>query len=852
MDLYAFAIRARAWLGDIPQDLRYAARTLRKAPGVTGIAVLMLSLGIGVTTAIYSIVDTVLLRPLPFRDSARLVRLTENVPPPGPGQPSYTRGLTWQEFLDWRQRTTALSEAVGVAPSVGLLKTAQGTARLWGAMTSGATFPMLGARAMLGRTLVPDDDAHPDVVLLTHDVWRRFFQSAPDIVGKSVEFLNADGAPRVMTIVGVMPSDFEFPTGPVEFFTPFEAGGAAWKEWASIDLIGRLAAGVSREAAAQEAMTIGTAVTKPPPADAPPMTLPRFEIRSLKDEAVREMRPALRVFLWAVVVVLLIVCANVANLLLTRGAGRQREIAVRLAIGASRGRIVRQVLTECALLATMGGILGAVAGAGGVALVNRLAAVDAPGIFRFSLGSSILPRIHEAGVDARVFQIALVVTILTTLAFGILPALYLSRRHPGEMFGARGDGSSRGGAWLRGALAVGQMGMATVLLICAGLLLTSFGRLLAVDRGYDPASAVAFQVVFPPTYSIGRKTDAIERILTRLRSHPDVAAAGFTRHGIMIGEQITVGTFVPQGRSVEEMGASPAQPSLRPVSAGYLTAVGARVLEGTDLAVADGASVPGIAISRSTARVFGAGPQVGRLVDWVVQNRRIPLQVVGVFDDLRNTNPQEEPFPEVFIDYRTVLKMQQALGEDPLWQHERALGLLSFAVRTHGNAAAAVPSITRMVQETDGNAGIDAIRPLERLVSSSVARPRFYAVLVGVFAGAAALLAALGTYGVVAYGVAQRTREIGIRMALGAQRGQVLALVLRGGAMLTIVGIALGVAGAAAGTRVLRSMLYGVTPFDATTFAAVALLFGLVATLASYVPARRATTVDPIAALRTE
>jgi putative ABC transport system permease protein len=299
------------------------------------------------------------------------------------------------------------------------------------------------------------------------------------------------------------------------------------------------------------------------------------------------------------------------------------------------------------------------------------------------------------------------------------------------------------------------------------------------------------------------------------------------------------------------MDALPVSPSLRPVSGGYLSAVGARI-SGHDLNPLDSGSPPAILISQSTARIFGPGRQIGRFVDWHFKDRVIQLQVVGVVSDLRNTVAEREPFPEVFIDYRNVLKVSQQLGEGPLWQHERALGLLSFAVRTRGKPAAVVPAVTHLVRDVDPNAGIDAIVPLEQLVSSSVARPRFYAVLLGAFAGVAGVLAAIGIYGVLAYAVTQRTQEIGIRMALGARRRQVLMPVLFRGLLLTIVGVAAGLAAASVGTRLLQGMLFGVMPLDRATFVTVSLLFGIVAAVASYLPARRATKVDPMIALRHE
>ena len=421
--------------------------------------------------------------------------------------------------------------------------------------------------------------------------------------------------------------------------------------------------------------------------------------------------------------------------------------------------------------------------------------------------------------------------------------------------GSRGTNSGRREPRIRAALTVGQLAMATVLLVSAGLLINSFVKLSAVERGYDPENVLAFQLVLPPQYSIARKTETIEEILARLRATPDVESAGFTRAGILIGEAITLGTFVPPGRTVNEMGAGPLRPLIRAVSAGYLTAVRARLLDGRDFESADAAgSTPVIVISRTVARqYFGAASPIGQFVDWhVASGPPVQMRVVGVVDDVRNTLPDREGNPEIFVEYRHLLALQQRWGESTQRQEQLAIGFLSFAIRTRGNPAAAAPIVSRIVRAVDSNVGIDAMIPMERLVASSVARPRFYAVLLGVFAGVAGLLAAIGIYGVLAYAVVQRTREIGIRMALGAPRGKVLLLVLRSGVLLATLGIALGLAGAAATTRWLQSLLFGVAPLDLTTFAAVSLAFGAVAALASYVPARRATKVDPMVALRSE
>ena len=465
------------WLDQFRQDVRYAIRSIRRSPGFAIVAVLTLGLGVGATTAIYSVVDAVLLQPLPFPDSDRLVRLVENYTVATTPR-VFQRGVSHQDFLEWRTRSTTLSNIIAFTSRQMLVRTDDGTAQLWGGMTSADTFAVLGTHAMLGRTLDPGDEGNPNVVVLGFETWRRLFRSDTGVVGKGLELRGASQG-QVLTIVGVLPPGFEFPTGPMDFYTTFDPS----RPPSNVTLIGRLRPGTSLQAALEEADVIGTAIRPPRPANAPPLAVPRFEVQGLKDQVVKELRPALRVLLAAVAVVLMIVCANVANLLLARGTARQREMAVRFAIGAARGRIIRQIAAECLVLAMAGGALGALLGATGVSLVKQLATIDAPGIFRLMFGATILPRGNEVAVDLRVFGIAFGIAAMACFVFGLIPALQLSRPNRLQALGARGGGAGRGETSVRAALAVGQLVMATVLLVGAGLLINSFVKLSTVDKG---------------------------------------------------------------------------------------------------------------------------------------------------------------------------------------------------------------------------------------------------------------------------------------------------------------------------------------------------------------------------------
>jgi putative ABC transport system permease protein len=412
-----------------------------------------------------------------------------------------------------------------------------------------------------------------------------------------------------------------------------------------------------------------------------------------------------------------------------------------------------------------------------------------------------------------------------------------------------GAGESR----LRAALVVGQLVMATILLVSAGLLAHSVVKLSNVNNGYDPNNVLAFNLLLPDHYSIARKVETIDRLLVRLRDTASVRATGFSRHGLLVGEELFIGSWVPPGRGLEDV--RELRTRVRSVSDGFLTAMGVPVLEGREFDSRDlTTSTAVVVMSRAAARqYFGDVRPVGRTIDWHFADGYVqPMNVIGVVDDIRQESPTDEVFPEIFVNYRQYLQLMETSGQKPQRQNELAIGFLSFAIRTTGDPASLVPEVRHLVNNVDPNVGIDALVPMTRLTASAVAPQRFYAVMLGAFALVAAVLAAIGVYGVLTYAAIQRTQEIGVRVALGARRTEVLALILRGGLVLTTTGIAIGLVGAAIGTRVLQSLLFGITPLDVRTFLAVTVMFGIVATAACYLPARRATKIDALVALRNQ
>ena len=853
-------------LADLRDDMSYALRGLRRSPGFTIAAVLTLALGIGAATAVFSVVNTVLLEPLPYKDSDRLVRIVQRAAPANPAAPLLRRtDMSWSEMTEWRKASRTLSEiALSITPPITLMPTSAGSARLTGALVSANTLTMLGARARLGRILDPTDEAAgSNVVVISTGAWQRYFQGDPNILGRTITLKTLgpeagflDGTP--LTIVGVMAS-FDYPLPNADYWAPITEGSPA-RKWSG-GAIAHLQEGTSMEAAADEANAIGEGL-RPKPTSGPlsrplPPGVRRFAVEGVKEQMIASSRPALRVIAIAVGAVLLIVCANVAGLLLARGTARRREVAVRLAVGATRGRILRQFITESLALAAIGGVAGALLAVGFVYLLREFASPHAQGVFQLSFGGSMLPRLNEIGVDGRLLALAIGLAVITALIVGALPAFRMSRIDQAQVMNDRGaggqGGARRGDTRARSVLVVAQMIVATILLVGAGLLINSFNRLARVNPGWHASGLLMFYLVMPQDYSTARKAELINTLLTELRQQPDMRGVGYTYAGPLLGIVDTVGTFVPPGRTPDEMRASPQDnPHTRAVSYDYLQTMGARLVSGRWFEPSDDAGGPPVIIVNRTVvrRLFNNEDPVGRFVHMDGYMEQPPQQIIGVVEDMRQSRLDAEPTPQMFIDYRQMLAMTQARKMPTAAQERLSFGFLSFFVRTDRDPATLMPAVRSLVNRVDSAAGIDAMLPMEQLVASSITRQRFYAILLGLFAAIATVLGAIGIYGVLAYAVGQRTQEIGIRMALGAERGAVLRMVLRRGIVLAAIGIVLGLAGAAGLTRYLSGMLFDLTPLDPPTYAAVAILFAMVALIASYLPARRATQVDPVVALR--
>jgi predicted permease len=813
-------------------DVRYAARILRKSPGFAAIAVFTLALGIGASTAVFSLVSAILLTPLPY-PNPDLIVLPELVSPPGVNIGS--------EYIPWGQiqfrfltRDSHPFQAVGAFQNDSFNLTAAGDPSfLDGFRVSAEFFPALGISPALGRTFTAEEDqpGHEFEVILSDQLWRERFGADLNILGRAVH-LNS----FAYTVVGVMPAGFQFPRAeemPSSFNFPSEA--QLWVPLAvaaepiggpsELAVIGRLKPGLTI-GQAQAAMNL---ITKHAEAKDP-----RWKgwwntrIVSLTRQVVGNTQRPLQLMLFAVGIVLLIACSNVANLLLTRSLSRRREFTLRAALGAGRARLIRQLLTESLLIAVGAGIFGSLIANAGIYFVK-------------AFGPSNIPRLREVTLDLPVFGFALCVSLATGILFGLAPAYGATRDNLVDSLKA---GNSRAGIGsasprLRNALLVSQVAMALVLVISAGLLTRTFLRLLGANGGFNPDRVLTFQVPLPALKYVDQThiVTFFQQALDRLRSIPGVQSAGVGETVPMGGEGESTVIRMPDHPAASQKEMPFANYTI--ISPGYLTSVGTPILRGRDFSEADTAdSVPVALVNVALEKKYwpnqGAiGKQIGP------GSARFPLMtIVGVVPDVKHISLREDTAPEIYVVY-TQKQWPSMLN-------------MRVALRTKANPASITGSAREAIHSLDPELPLAKIVTLATLVDDSLSQPRFAMLLLASFGVLALLLASIGMYGVISYSVMQRTQEIGIRMALGADRRKVFAMVLGQGARLAGLGISIGLVAALGLTRIMASFLFGVRPTDPLTFAAVSLLLVGIALLACYLPARRATRVDPMLALRHE
>lgn len=800
-------------------DLRYAFRTLLRSPGFTLFAVLIVGLGVGASATVFSVVNTLLLRPLPFSEPGRLVWI-ENA-----GKEGDLSGLTVQvdHFLDYRGQNKSFSDMAAYFAFYGVgdnKLTGEGEPeRLSGVPVSQNFFELLGIQPQLGRLFSEDECKWngPKAVLLSHGLWRRRFASDPGVVGRKI-ILNDDP----YTVVGVLPGSFDFanvfaPGGHFDLYFPFPLSQETNRWGNTLAIVGRLKPGATAKSAQAEADILGPQIRRQHPERngfAPRLVL-------LRDHVSARLRPALMVLACAVGVVMLIVCANLSNLLLARTAARQKEMAIRAALGAGRWRLIRQMLTESILLSCCGALLGAALAFAGTRVLTHL---DAIGI----------PLLASVRVDMRALAFTLVTALLTGLIFGLAPALHVPGVAINDSLKDTNRGSSGGKqhAWIRGVLVVSEIAFATVLLVGAGLLIRSFLAVLDVDLGFQPERAGSLRVDPSSQYSTQAQRNAyFNEVLRRVRAAPGIEAAGLTDN-LPLGANRSWGTgakgqVYPKGQYPE---AFP-----RMVSDGYIGAMGIPLKAGRDFTERDDPTTqPEIIINETLARKLWPGQDpIGQTI---VNDCGPERQVVGVVGDVRHIALEQGSGSEIYIP------MRQCQDQ---WS-------VNLVVRSTLPPAAMASAVRDALKPLDPNLPANEFRPLQTLVDKAVSPRRFILILLSGFSAFALILASLGIYAVISYSVSQRTQEFGIRMALGAGPRDVLRLVLGKGMMLALVGAAAGLVGAWGLTRLMTSMLYGVRPDDFATFLGVSLVLACVALAANYLPARRATKIDPMVALRFE
>ncbi|MCI0488710.1 MAG: ABC transporter permease [Blastocatellia bacterium] len=803
-----FGARRRNMIRDIWQDLRYSVRSIWKNPGFTSIAVLTLALGIGPITAIFTLAHAVLLKPLPFKEPERLAMVWKNT-----GNPSSV-----PDFVDWRDQNQVCEQMGAFSTSTFNLLSEGEPEAIPGAFVSAGMLAALGVEPMLGRWFLPNEDqpGGAPLVVLSHTLWQQRFGADPNIIDRNLIF---DAKPY--TVVGVMPQGFAWPSGVRLWATaPFDANDPGTPRGSNfLNIVARLKPGISIEQARTNLQTI-----------LQPQYPNQIQLNvvSLHEQLVGDTRTPLLVLLGAIAFVLLIACANVANLLLVRAAARQKEVAVRTALGASRFRLFRQLLTESLLLTATGGAVG---------LLLAFLSLD----LLVSLSPIKIPRLSEVGIDGRVIGFLSSIVLLTGALLGTLSAFRLSE---GDLREALKEGAGRATAGrtrqrLRSGLVVAEIGLSLVLLIGTGLMLRSFLSLRAIDPGFKPEGVLSVNLSLPqsryPEWS--QRAEFVRQAIERLEAMPQARSVASAAY-IPLSGNYNSRRFAIQGLPLPEPGREPFANNT-PVSPDYFRTLGMPLVAGRAFTVRDDIEAPGVAIVNQTfARRYFAGEEViGKHIRFYSSSDPQPpwLEIVGVAGDIRQASLSAEARPEIYVPHA-----------------QSAWSFINFFVRTDGDPMSLVVALKSAIREIDKDQPVSSIATLDEVLADSIADRRGLMFLLGVFAAVALALATVGIYGVISHSVSQRTREIGIRLALGAQPRDVLKLILRQGLLLILAGLGLGLTGAIGLTRLMSDLLFEVSTTDLITFISVPLILTVVALMACCVPARRATRVDPMVALRYE
>ncbi|MGD0301960.1 MAG: ABC transporter permease [Bryobacteraceae bacterium] len=799
-------------------DLRFAVRLLWKSPGFTTVAILALALGIGANTAIFSLVNSVLLRPLPFRDSSRLAIFWET----DPSQGFNRQGPSGPNYLDFRDQSKSFEDMALLEQGTGTVTGFGEPQQIPALRVTRSFLPVLGFTPILGRNFSPSEGWHQRVVIISYGTWERYYGKDPKVLGKR---LLLDDLPY--SVIGVLPPSFWFPD-PGELLAPWDDADLAARNRYdhNFGVIGHLKPGVSVKQANAELNAIEHRIGE--------QTVGLKDWATtlvlLSDVVSENVRSGLLLLLAAVALVLLIACANLANLMLARAAGRTRETAIRLALGAGRWRLGRQFLTESAVLGALGGVLGLLLALWGVDLLDKVVPQSMP--LSGGAGVVVRPAIH-ADAWALIFTIA--ISLVTGLIFGLAPAFAASKARVNEALKEGSRGSSAGGSRLRNAFAVSEVALALVLLIGAGLVMKSFWRIQQVNPGFAADHVLAMEMELPTDSKYRTRPEQAEffrRVLENVRSLPMVRSAGVTNQLPLDTSDEPRTDFTIVGRAPLPSGQGYLA-DYRDASPDYFRAMGIPVRKGRVFTDQDKADRPMVVIINETLarRYFpDGGNPIGQRLRL---GPRYNPEIVGIVADVKGSALNQQTAPAMYTSYLQIPEMK-----------------MSLVVRAEGDPAKMIRAVEKQVWAVDKDQPMYKIRTMEQVVGESQSSSRFTLVLLGIFAAVAMGLAAIGIYGVISYSVTQRTREIGIRIALGAERSDVLRLVVGQGTVLAVSGVAVGLAGALALTRVMRSLLFGVSATDPAIFAGAAAFLAAVALLASYIPARRAMAVDPTVSLR--